>query len=76
MVELSEIESQREKLKKIIANSDINYITGNRWMRPCPCCGSEDTAVYRWNKITKKGFLLPTQTKFVASSDNLPLRKK
>lgn len=50
---LPQIGFEREKIKRIIDKSNINFTTLHRWMRPCPQCGSDDTAVYRWNKIKK-----------------------
>jgi len=40
------------------------------WLRPCPKCNGNDTAVYRWNLIENGGF------HFEPSTDNLPLRRK
>jgi hypothetical protein len=40
------------------------------WLRPCPKCNGNDTAVYRWNLIENGDF------RFEPSADNLPLRKK
>jgi hypothetical protein len=45
--------------------SGIQYADGNRWMRPCPGCGSDDTCVYRWKQ---------DHDRFVPADDNLPLR--
>jgi hypothetical protein len=39
------------------------------WLRPCPKCNSNETAVYRWNLIENDNF------HFESSTDNLPLRK-
>jgi len=45
--------------------SGIRYTEEDRWMRPCPGCGSGDTCVYRW----KQG-----HDKFIPADNNLPLR--
>lgn len=50
--------------------SGINLRSENGWLRPCPECGSNDTAVYRWCLANKRDF------HFEPSTDNLPLRKK
>ena len=47
---------------------DLRYEKG--WLRPCPKCNGNDTAVYRWNLIENGDF------HFESSADNLPLRKK
>lgn len=73
---LPQIDFEREKIKRIIDESNINFTTLHRWMRPCPKCGSDDTAVYRWNKTKKKTMLMKGIEKFEPSADNLPLRKK
>lgn len=73
-INLPEIEPAREEIIKIIQDSNINYTMLNRWMRPCPQCGSDDTAVYRWDRVKKMGFLFSLQEKFEPSDDNLPLR--
>ncbi len=45
--------------------SGIQYTDEDRWMRPCPGCGSSDTCIYRWRQDHQR--LIPTD-------DNLPLR--
>ena len=37
------------------------------WMRPCPNCGSDDTAAYRWKRATS------WEARFEPTDDNLPL---
>jgi hypothetical protein len=49
--------------------SGLNIRDSNDWLRPCPCCGSDDTAVYRW-LLVEEG-----DQRFVPSHDNLALRK-
>ncbi|MTI49880.1 MAG: hypothetical protein FH761_18780 [Firmicutes bacterium] len=75
MVNLTQVEPQRKEIIKIIKKSRINYTSLNRWMRSCPSCGSEDTAVYRWDKVKRKSILFNEQSKFKPSDDNLPLRR-
>lgn len=48
--------------------SGLQIRAGNDWLCPCPACGSNDTAVYRWLLVNERGF------RFVPSHDNLPLR--
>jgi len=45
--------------------SGIQYTEEDRWMRPCPGCGSGDTCVYRWRQ---------DHDRFIPADDNLPLR--
>jgi hypothetical protein len=51
-------------------NSGIEVRREKGWVRPCPKCNSDDTAVYRWNLIENGDY------HFESSADNLPLRKK
>ena len=63
--EIEGINKIRSQLAQTILNSGIKMVDRESWMRPCPTCGSDDTAVYRWqlnNNI------------FTASKDNLPLK--
>jgi hypothetical protein len=46
--------------------SGIFYSEDDSWMRPCPRCKSDDTCVYRWKEYNDR---------FIATDDNLPLRK-
>lgn len=73
---LPQIDFEREKIKRIINKSNISFTTLHRWMRPCPKCGSDDTAVYRWNRTKKKTMLMKEIERFESSEDNLPLRKR
>ncbi len=45
--------------------SGIYQAEGDRWMRPCPSCGSDDTCAYRWRQ---------DHDGFVPTYNNLPLR--
>jgi hypothetical protein len=47
---------------------DLRHEKG--WLRPCPKCNGNDTAVYRWDLIENG------DSHFEPSADNLPLRKK
>lgn len=67
--ELSEAPRLRETLTVLIRTSDIDLLDRDGWMRPCPSCGSDDTAVYRW-------ILDPTtKERFIPSDDNLTLER-
>lgn len=48
--------------------SGLNIRESNEWLRPCPNCKSNDTAVYDWMLVNKHGY------QFVALSNNLQLR--
>jgi hypothetical protein len=65
-VEFEGIDEARSQLRQMIFNSGIMIVERESWMRPCPKCGSDGTAVYRW-KLSNDIFL--------ASKDNLPLKK-
>jgi len=60
------IDETRSQLRQLILDSGIQIVDREGWMRPCPKCGSDDTAVYRWELIDNT---------FKASKDNLPLKK-
>lgn len=67
------VEKERTKIKEIAGNSNINVTDREGWLRPCPRCGGNDTAVYRWKKSQKKYFLKEVDI-FIPTQDNLPLR--
>lgn len=78
IVDISELttEEQVVECRKIVISaiekSEIRLIErADKWMRPCPKCDSNDTAVYRWNFNTNSdsGELIP-------SSNNLELKTK
>lgn len=48
--------------------SGVHVRESNDWLRPCPACGTDDTAVYRWSLVEGDGY------RFVPSHENLPLR--
>jgi hypothetical protein len=61
--------------------SGLNIRDNDDWLRPCPSCGSNDTAVFRWLLSTKTGLIQLLKSNrdeglFVPAPDNLPLRKK
>jgi hypothetical protein len=63
------IDNMRKEIVAAVTASDISLKNREGWMRPCPSCGRDATAVYRWRLITDKGF------RFEPAADNLPLRK-
>ena len=63
--EFEDLNTERNQIKKMVADSSINIGDREGWMRPCPNCGGSDTAVYRWEL---------SNNKFRASEDNLPLK--
>lgn len=65
-IEFEDIGETRNQLRQMIMNSGIKIVDREGWMRPCPKCGSDDTAVYRWQL---------SNTVFKASKDNLPIQK-
>ncbi len=50
--------------------SGLHIRQSKDWLRPCPSCGSDDTAVYRWLLVDEGGH------RFVPSHDNLPLQTR
>jgi hypothetical protein len=65
-IEFEGIDEARNQTSQKILNSEIKIVDREGWMRPCPKCGSNNTAVYRW-ELSKNNF--------IASKDNLPLKK-
>jgi hypothetical protein len=59
-----EVDLERERLRKLLRSAAIPIVDRSDWMRPCPKCGSEDPAVYRW---IIDGGVTP-------ASDNLPIK--
>jgi hypothetical protein len=55
------------KVVSWVDGSGLHIRDSNEWLRPCPNCGSEDTAVYRW-------LLADGEHRFVPAHDNLRLR--
>lgn len=72
--DIQEVNEYRENLKEDIMKSNINISNRKGWLRPCPRCGSEDTAVYRWEKEKRRKWLFLQVGTFVPSADNLKLR--
>ncbi len=67
--DIAGIENVRQTLARAVAASGITLEDRDGWMRPCPKCGKEDTAVYRWRMIVGDG------VSFQPSDDNLPMRE-
>ena len=65
-MKFEEVENFRNRINQITRNSSINIVDRDKWMRPCPNCGSNNTAVYRW-RVENEIFTPPR--------DNLPLAK-
>lgn len=58
-----------EKVVNWASQSGLHLRDKNDWLRPCPNCASNDTAIYRWSFLDNAGY------RFIPSSDNLPVRK-
>lgn len=70
-LDIPEAQEYRENLKKLITKSNIAISNRTGWLKPCPKCSSENTAVYRWEKQRKrKGLFFQTEV-FEPSEDNL-----
>jgi len=56
-LKLAETDDERLQVKGVVMRSGIEIVERNGWMRPCPNCQSNDTAVYRWKEsglLTKR----------------------
>jgi hypothetical protein len=51
-----------------LTKGDIHIREVSSWLRPCPSCNGDNTAVYRWQFSKQDG------GKFVPSNDNLPIQ--
>lgn len=58
-----------QELAAAVTASEIVLNDREDWMRPCPHCGSEDTATYRWNVVVAGEF------RFEPSDNNLAMRE-
>jgi hypothetical protein len=59
-----------ERVTHWVNESGLHIRDSNDWLRPCPSCRSDDTAIYRWLPLDEDGY------RFVPSEDNLPLRNR
>jgi len=73
-LDVPEAHGYRENLKKIVTDSNIVITNRIGWLRPCPKCSSEDTAIYRWEKRKKRKWLFSQEEIFKPSDDNLQMR--
>jgi hypothetical protein len=67
-VDIPRLSDLRTRIQAGLSGSGIALHDRDGWMRPCPSCGSNDTAVYRWKSLGS------TTAKFVPTTDNLPMR--
>lgn len=63
------ITKTRRELNQAVTASGISLSKRDGWMRPCPNCQKDETAIYRWELARSE------QMCFEPSNDNLPLRK-
>jgi hypothetical protein len=66
-VNFADITDRPEQTAETLRRSNISLSDSDEWMRPCPSCGSDDTAVYRWKRSAKR------EAQFEPTDDNLPL---
>jgi hypothetical protein len=66
---ISGIDNMRKEIAAAVRASGLSSKERKDWMKHCPNCGKDDTAVYRWRLIIDEGF------RFEPAADNLPLRK-
>jgi hypothetical protein len=64
-VNLPELDAERAALSKSVLSSGLRLTAREGWLRPCPNCGGQNTAVFRWVRASR-GEL------FVPASNNLP----
>ena len=50
----ADIRKRREHLSAAVRASSISLSGRAGWMRPCPNCGGDNTAVYRWKRTANK----------------------
>jgi hypothetical protein len=58
----------RDSVNNWVTKSGLHIREDNGWLRPCPSCNGNDTAVYRWLLVEEGDY------RFVPSHENLPLR--
>ena len=63
----ADIRKRREHLSAALRASSISLSGRAGWMRPCPNCGGDNTAVYRWKRTANK------EAGFEPTDDNSPL---
>lgn len=63
------IRSLRQTIATAVTASGIALLDRDGWMRPCPKCRTDDTAVYRWRLVIGR------ELRFEPADDNLPMRK-
>jgi hypothetical protein len=64
------IAKARRELSAAVTSSGISLRKRAGWMRPCPDCGKDDAAAYRWRLVSNE------RKRFEPTDDNLPLKKK
>ena len=67
-IEIPDLDPARRRMRAALEAGGLGIPEGRGWMRPCPGCGGEDTAVYRWRLVQGE------TPRFVPSRDNLPMR--
>lgn len=65
--DIPNLEKMRQSLVIAVIDSGIALVDRDGWMRPCPNCNDDDTAVYRWQLVDNGGL------RFEPSDDNLPM---
>ena len=65
---IPDIQDMRQTLAAAISRSGIALIDRDGWMRPCPSCGEDDTAVFRLRMVVNDGL------HFEVAADNLPMQ--
>jgi len=67
--DIPDLTDMRQSLAAAVKDSGIALVDPDGWMRPCPNCKKDDTAVYRWRLAMNGGL------RFEPSGDNLPMRQ-
>lgn len=65
----SQAETERKALLESLEQSGIGQMGEDHWKRPCPACGSDQSALYRWIRSGDG-------TRWEPGKDNLPISAK
>jgi len=68
-LKLPGLSDMRGRLVSAAGTSSIHISKREEWMRPCPNCGADDSAVYRW------AYIAGSPPRFEPTADNIRLRR-
>ncbi len=67
--DIPDLDTMRQSLATEVTGCGIALVDRDGWMRPCPNCGNNDTAVYRWRLVVSD------ELGFEPADDNLPMHR-